>query len=62
MKTPYLWSVFRFVELPWLAGSLLYAVVLAWIPLDQRRILGRLWSIGDAELHDHHPRSRRWDP
>lgn len=55
----YLWSVVRFVELSWFVGSLLYAVVLAWVPLDQRRILGRLWSIGDAELHDHHPRPRR---
>lgn len=58
----YLWSVVRFVELPRLAGSLLYAVVLAWVPLDQRGVLGRLWSIRDAELHDHDPRSRRGYP
>lgn len=56
----YLWSVVRFVEFSWLAGPLLYAVVLAGVPLDQRRVLGRLWSIGDTELHDHHPRPRRW--
>lgn len=56
----YLWSVIRFVEFSWLAGPLLYAVVLARVPLDQRGVLGRLWSIGDTELHDHHPRPGRW--
>ena len=55
----YLCSVVRFVKLSWLAGPLLYAVVLAWVPLDQRRVLGRLWPVGDAELHDHHPGARR---
>lgn len=54
----HLWSVVRFIELPRLAGPLLYTVVLAWVPLDQRRILGRLGSVGDTQLHDHHPRSR----
>lgn len=51
----YLWSVVRFVELSWLAGPLLYAVVLARVPLNERRILGRLRSVGDTELHDHYP-------
>ena len=56
----HLLRVLRLVELPGLAGPLLYAVVLARVPLDQRRILGRLRSIGDTELHDHHPRTGGW--
>ena len=56
----YLWSVVRLVEVSWLARPLLYAVVLAGVPLDQRWVLGRLWSIRDTELHDHDPRPRRW--
>lgn len=51
----YLWSVVRFVEFSRLARSLLYTVVLAGVPLDQRGVLGGLRSVGDAELHDHDP-------
>lgn len=56
----YLWSVVRFVEFSWLARPLLHTVVLAGVPLDKRGVLGRLWSIRDAELHDHDPRPWRW--
>lgn len=55
----YLWSVVRFVEFSRLARSLLYTVVLAGVPLDQRGVLGGLRSVGDAELHDHDPRPWR---
>lgn len=57
----YLWSVVRFVEVAWLPRPLLYAVIFTGVPLDKRRVLGRLRSIRDTELHDHYPRARRWN-
>ena len=53
-------AALRTVQVSRFLTPLVHAVIFTVTPLDHGWVLGRLGSIRDIQLHDHHTWSRRW--